>query len=130
MPPPYTRQDSIFRQTPGKELTNQPMTENHPSAPRTSQEMAQERTDYAYERTQMAATRTYFALLRTGLAIAAGGSLVTTILASGYPDWVIGLLSAVFIVVGYTIIIGVRRRHRARPNGLPSTKISKLCQFR
>ena len=78
-----------------------------------AQKLAQERTDWAYERTHMAATRTFFALLRTGLAIAGGGTLVTSMLAQGWPDWVVGLLSAIFIVVGFTIMLGgLHRYHR------------------
>jgi len=79
--------------------------------PLNQQDMAQERTDWAHERTQMAATRTLFALLRTGLAIAGGGAAVTTILASGYPDWVIGGLSAVFIIIGFSIMLGGLQRY-------------------
>lgn len=53
----------------------------------------------------MAATRTYFALLRTGLAIAGGGAIVTSVLTTAWPDWVVALLSGVFILVGFTIMI-------------------------
>ena len=67
--------------------------------------LAQVRTDFALERTHMAATRTYFALLRTGMAIAGGGALVTSILVDGWPEWVVGLLSGVFILVGFIIMI-------------------------
>lgn len=77
-----------------------------------SQELAQERTDWAYERTHMAATRTFFALLRTGLAIAGGGTLVTSLLVYGWPDWVVGLLSATFIIVGFTIMLGSLHRYQ------------------
>ncbi len=77
-----------------------------------SQELAQERTGWAYERTQMAATRTFFALLRTGLAIAGGGSAITAILARDWPDWVVGLLATVFIVVGFAIMLGGLHRYR------------------
>jgi putative membrane protein len=78
-----------------------------------NQELAQERTDWAYERTQMASTRTFFALLRTGLAIAGGGSAITAILARDWPDWVVGLLASVFIIVGFTIMFGgLHRYHR------------------
>jgi len=76
-----------------------------------NQEMAQERTDWAFERTRMAATRTFFALLRTGLAIAAGGSAITTILAANWPDWVVGSLAGVFIVVGSAIMLGGLQRY-------------------
>ena len=43
-------------------------------------------------------------------AIAAGGALVTSILARGYPDWMVGSLSGIFIIVGFTMMfVGVRR---------------------
>jgi putative membrane protein len=77
-----------------------------------NQELAQERTDWAHERTQMASTRTFFAMLRTGLAIAGGGSAVTAILAYDWPDWVVGLLASVFILVGYTIMLDGLQRYR------------------
>jgi putative membrane protein len=77
-----------------------------------TQELAQERTDWAYERTHMAATRTFFALLRTGLAIAGGGAAVSTILVSNWPEWVAGILSGVFIVVGFTIMLGGLGRYQ------------------
>ena len=60
---------------------------------------------YAMERTHMAAERTYFAVLRTGLAIAAAGTVVVAILGENWPEWLIVLLAAVFIAVGYTMII-------------------------
>ena len=48
-----------------------------------------------------------------GVAIAGGGTAITTILAEGWPDWVIGLLATVFIVVGFTImIVGLQRYHQ------------------
>ena len=90
------------------------MTElSQQSSSSSTEELALHRTDYALERTHLAATRTFFALFRTGLAIAGGGTLITTILADGYPDRVIGLLSGVFIVVGFFITIGGLRRDHA-----------------
>ena len=77
-----------------------------------AQDLARERTDWAYERTQMASTRTFFALLRTGLAIAGGGSAITAVLAEGWPDWVVGLLAGVFIVIGFSIMLGGLQRYR------------------
>ena len=83
-----------------------------PNNDQSQQGLAQQRTGWAYERTQMAAIRTYFALLRTGLAIAGGGALVTSILARGWPDWVIWSLASVFVVVGFGImILGLRNYH-------------------
>ena len=84
-----------------------------PNKDQTNQDLAQQRTGWAYERTQMAAIRTYFALLRTGLAIAGGGALITSILARGWPEWVIWLLASVFVVVGFGImILGLRNYHQ------------------
>lgn len=74
-------------------------------------DLSQIRTDYALERTHMAATRTYFALLRTGIAIAGGGTLITTILGDGWPDWLIGALAGLFIIVGFTIMIAGLQRY-------------------
>ena len=76
-----------------------------------STKLAQERTDWAHERTNMAATRTYFSLLRTGIAIAGVGALVTSILADGWPEWVIGLLSSIFIFIGFAIVIAGLQRY-------------------
>jgi putative membrane protein len=76
-----------------------------------STKLAQERTDWAHERTHMAATRTYFSLLRTGIAIAGVGALVTSILADGWPEWVIGLLSSIFIFIGFAIVIAGLQRY-------------------
>jgi uncharacterized membrane protein YidH (DUF202 family) len=60
---------------------------------------------YAMERTHMAAERTYFAVLRTGLAIAAAGTVVVAFLGENWPEWLSLLIAAVFIAVGYTMII-------------------------
>jgi uncharacterized membrane protein YidH (DUF202 family) len=53
----------------------------------------------------MAAERTYYAVLRTGLAIAAAGTVVVAILGESWPEWLSITLAAVFIAVGYTMII-------------------------
>ena len=60
---------------------------------------------YAVERTHMAAERTYYAVLRTGLAIAAAGTVVVAILGDSWPEWLSITLAAVFMAVGYTMII-------------------------
>ena len=60
---------------------------------------------WAYERTQMSAVRTYFSLLRTGLAIAGGGTLVVALLDKHWPAWIVWLLSAVFVVMGFMIML-------------------------
>ena len=61
-----------------------------------NQALAQKRTAWAYERTQ----------------IAGGGSAITVILAEGCPDWVVGLLAGVFIVVGFTVMLGGLQRYQ------------------
>ena len=60
---------------------------------------------YAVERTHMAAERTYFAVLRTGLAIAAAGTVVVAILGESWPEWLSLVMAAIFMAVGYTMII-------------------------
>lgn len=65
----------------------------------------------AYERTIMASIRTYLALLRTGLAIAGGGALLASILGTGWVKWVVVLLSAVFIGIGFGIMIWGLHQH-------------------
>jgi uncharacterized membrane protein YidH (DUF202 family) len=53
----------------------------------------------------MAAERTYFAVLRTGLAIAAAGTVVVAILGESWPEWLSLVMAAIFMAVGYTMII-------------------------
>ena len=78
-----------------------------------TQELAGLRSEMANERTIMASIRTYLALLRTGLAIAGGGTLIVSILGEGWPEWVVFLLSAVFVVIGYAIMIwGLQQYHQ------------------
>ena len=60
---------------------------------------------YALERTHMAAERTYFSVLRTGLAIASAGTVVVAILGESWPEWLSLVMAAIFIAVGYTMII-------------------------
>ncbi|MFQ5932522.1 MAG: DUF202 domain-containing protein [Nitrospiraceae bacterium] len=59
----------------------------------------------AYERTVMASIRTYLALLRAGLATTGSGALITSILDSGWPQWAVVTLSAVFVVIGFGVMI-------------------------
>jgi uncharacterized membrane protein YidH (DUF202 family) len=53
----------------------------------------------------MAAERTYFSVLRTGLAISGAGTVIVAILGETWPEWLHLLVSAVFIAIGYTMII-------------------------
>lgn len=67
-------------------------------------------TRLAEQRTYLAAERTLFAVLRTGLAIAAGGSVIVSLLGDRWPSWIQVPLASVFLVVGYALVLlGLRR---------------------
>ena len=68
----------------------------------------------ALERTRMASERTLFSLIRTGFAIAGGGVLITKILTGDtQTSWVTGLLSLIFVTVGFSLIlIALHRYHQ------------------
>ena len=72
----------------------------------------------ALQRTHMAAERTFQATLRTGFAIAGAGTVIVTILGQDWPEWLSLLLSGVFIVVGYTMIIIMLQRYQKVVNDL------------
>ena len=68
--------------------------------------------DLARQRTFLAAERTLFAVLRTGLAIAAGGSVIISLLGESWPLWVQIPLAAAFLIVGYFMVLHGLRRYR------------------
>jgi len=68
--------------------------------------------ELARQRTFLAAERTLFAVLRTGLAIAAGGSVIVSLLGDSWPSWVQVPLAAAFLVVGYFLVLHGLRRYR------------------
>lgn len=70
-------------------------------------------TQLAELRTYLAAERTLFAILRTGLSIAAGGSLVITLLGDDWPKWVQAPLVAAFLIAGYSMALLGLRRYRS-----------------
>jgi uncharacterized membrane protein YidH (DUF202 family) len=70
-------------------------------------------TGLARQRTYLAAERTLFAVLRTGLAIAAGGTVIITLLGDTWPTWVQVPLAAVFLLVGYSLLLYSMQRYRA-----------------
>ena len=72
----------------------------------------------ALQRTHLAAERTYQATLRTGFAIAGAGTVIVTFLGEEWPEWLSLLLAAVFIVVGYTMIIIMLARYQKIVNKL------------
>lgn len=69
-------------------------------------------TGLARQRTYLAAERTLFAVLRTGLAIAAGGTVIIRLLGETWPSWVQVPLAAVFLFVGYSMLIYGMQRYR------------------
>jgi uncharacterized membrane protein YidH (DUF202 family) len=73
---------------------------------------------YALERTHMAAERTYFSVLRTGLAIASAGTVVVAILGESWPKWLSLVMAAVFIAVGYTMILVTLNNYQKIVNSL------------
>lgn len=83
-----------------------------------TQEITTDSTMLAVQRTYMAAERTFYAVLRTGLAIAAGGTVIVRILGDRWPEWLSLLLSGVFIVVGYTMILVSLNTYRKAANKL------------
>ena len=73
-------------------------------------------THLAFDRTWLASERTLFALIRTGFVIAGGGTLITALLGNAWPKWLTAIPAAIFVTIGFTIIIvGLNRyRHMAR----------------
>ena len=66
----------------------------------------------------MAAERTNFSVLRTRLAISGAGAVIVAILGETWPEWLSLLVSAVFIVIGYTMIIVILNNYQKIVNRL------------
>lgn len=67
---------------------------------------------HTLDNTYMAATRTLLALVRTGAAISGGGALVTKLLVSEWPRWVVVALSSGFVLLGYWMMWLALKRGR------------------
>jgi len=79
----------------------------------TPQEQSELNADeLARQRTFLAAERTLFAVLRTGLAIAAGGSVIISLLGDEWPSWLQVPLAGAFLIVGYSLLLHGLRRYR------------------
>ena len=66
-------------------------------------DLAELRTKWASERTRLANERTLIAWLRTGLAVTAFGAVVPRLLAAVENDWLVRIVSVLFVFSG-TII--------------------------
>ena len=57
----------------------------------------------------MANKRTLIAWLRTGLAMTGFGAIVPRLLINIEPEWLVNLISALFVIVGVvTVVVGIR----------------------
>lgn len=95
-----------------------------PEGPKSSNELAQDRTDLAVDRTLMAASRSLMAWVRTGLSMIGFGFTLYKFLSSGdSPGWSsqnpeqvglfligLGILSIIFGAIEYTQTVGDLRR--------------------
>lgn len=79
------------------------------TAPDSAQELAIKRTQWASERTRLANERTLIAWLRTGLAVVGFGALVPRVLSNVQAEWLVWLVSVLFVVTGSIVLFfGVR----------------------
>ncbi|UCG24553.1 MAG: DUF202 domain-containing protein [Chloroflexota bacterium] len=84
------------------------MTEER-NATATTQELAQQRTEWALERTRLSNERTLIAWLRTGLALVGFGAIVPRLLERVETEWLVNLIAVLFVVIGTVIVaVGVR----------------------
>ena len=70
----------------------------------TTQELAQQRTDWALERTRLSNERTLIAWLRTGLALLGFGAIVPRLLDGIEAQWLVNLLAVLFVLIGTVIV--------------------------
>jgi putative membrane protein len=69
----------------------------------------------------MANERTLIAWLRTGLAMTGFGAIVPRLLVNIEPEWLVNLISALFVIVGVvTVVVGIRT-YRETMNTIPET---------
>ena len=75
----------------------------------TTQQLAQQRTEWALERTRLSNERTLIAWLRTGLALVGFGAIVPRVLERVETEWLVNLIAVLFVVIGTVIVaVGVR----------------------
>ena len=79
----------------------------------TTQQLAQQRTEWALERTRLANERTLIAWLRTGLALLGFGAIVPRLLDNVPTQWLVNLLAVLFVIIGSVIVaLGVHAYRR------------------
>lgn len=84
------------------------MTEREEISPSTT-ELAMQRTEWAFKRTRMANERTLISWLRTGLAMTGFGAIVPRLLINIEPEWLVDLISTLFVIAGVvTVVVGIR----------------------
>ncbi|TCD13863.1 YidH family protein [Oricola cellulosilytica] len=76
----------------------------------TSQELAEDRTEWAEDRTILANERTFAGWMRTGLAAVGVGLGFQAVFRATEPTWVAKLGATVFILIGIAIFLTARRR--------------------
>lgn len=69
-----------------------------------TQDLAEQRTEWASERTRLANERTLIAWLRTGLAITAFGAVVPQLLSSVESEWLIRFIAVLFVASGSVVL--------------------------
>ena len=82
------------------------MADEEPS----SEELAEERTDFAEDRTIMAAERTYAGWLRTAFAAVGIGVGFHALFGKFDPPWVPRVIATLFILLGVIFAISAQRR--------------------
>ena len=84
------------------------MTDREEISPTTT-ELAMQRTEWASKRTRLANERTMIAWLRTGLAMTGFGAIVPRLLFNIEPEWLVNLISTLFVFAGVvTVVVGIR----------------------
>ncbi len=75
-----------------------------------SQELAQERTDWAEDRTVMANERTFAGWMRTGLAAIGMGLAFQALFGKWDPTWMPKAIASIFILIGVFIVYAAQKR--------------------
>jgi putative membrane protein len=91
----------------------------------TSEELAEERTDFAEDRTIMAAERTYAGWLRTAFGAIAIGLGFRAVFGAFDPPWLARAIATLFILLGAIFAIGAERRASRTFKRLSTHKVDR-----